>query len=58
VIGAQKTEFVKDRNQLFCTEEVNRSEVSPARIKQNNKKMVPIVTCNPWNPVVTKKVVP
>jgi hypothetical protein len=47
VICAQKTEFVRDKSQLFCTEELKRSEVSPARIKQNNKKIVPIVTCNP-----------
>ena len=58
VMRAHKTEFVRDKNQRLGAEELKRSEVRPARIKQNNKKIVPIVTCKPWNPVVTKKVVP
>jgi hypothetical protein len=40
-------ELVSDNNQTFCAEELKRNEVRPARIKQNNKKIVPIVTCNP-----------
>jgi len=47
VIRVQKIELVRDKNQTFCAEELKRNEVRAARIKQNNKKMVPIVTCNP-----------
>ena len=45
-------------NPSFMSEELNSIAVNTARTRQNNKKIVPIVTWSPWNPVVTKKVVP
>lgn len=32
--------------------------INKFRKKQINKKVVPIITCNPWNPVAIKKVDP
>ena len=29
-----------------------------SRTRQINKKVVPIMTCSPWKPVATKKVLP
>jgi len=44
LICNQRFVFVSDMNQLLISEELKRSAVSTARIKQNNKNIVPIVT--------------